>query len=84
MTVFELEKELVMQYQKRRRYHSPDRRPILGVPLNLEWDGCSTCGEVHVMGQGMYCSIDGKLPIAFVTLDGDTLQHGDSANDFAE
>ena len=72
-----------MQYQKRHRYHSPDRRPVLGVPLSLE-DGCSTCGEVHVIGQGLYCSIDGRRPIAFVMLDDDTAPHADSANDTAE
>lgn len=80
MPVLELEKELVMQYQKRRRYHSPDRRPVVGVPLNLEWDGCSADGEGHVIGQGLYCSIDGKRPIAFVMLDDDTAPRADSAN----
>jgi hypothetical protein len=80
----ELKKELVMQIQKRRRYHSPDRRPVVGVPLNLEWDGCSTCGEVHVVGQGQYCSIDGKRPIAFVMLDDDEASSEDSASDAAE
>jgi hypothetical protein len=73
-----------MQIQKRRRYHSPDRRPVVGVPLNLEWDGCSTCGEVHVVGQGQYCSIDGKRPIAFVMLDDDEASSEDSASDAAE
>lgn len=84
MTAIELEKELVMQYQKRRRYHSPDRRPILGVPLSLEWDGCSTCGDVHVIGKGQYCSIDGKRAIAFVMLDDDTSPLPDFMNDAAE
>jgi hypothetical protein len=70
-----------MQNQKRRRYHSPDRRPVVGVPMNMEWDGCSVCGEVHIIGQGMYCSIDGKRPVAFVMLEEDAAPSIDSRNE---
>lgn len=67
-----------MYFRKRRRYHSPDRRPVVGVQLDLEWDGCTICGEMHVIGQGVYCSIDGRHPIAFVMLDDDSDPHTDS------
>lgn len=50
-----------------RRYHSPDRRPVIETPIELEYE-CS-CGATFSMGKGRYHTLDGKRPIAFTTND---------------
>lgn len=55
--------------QRKRRYHAPDRKPVVGKPFVLEWDGCEICYELHEAGTGQYHTLDGKRPIAF-TSDG--------------
>lgn len=53
----------------RRRYHAPDRRPVIGEQVKLVWDGCSICGDPHIVGIGQYHSLDGKKPVAFTSTD---------------
>ena len=69
-----------MKSQKHRRYHSPDRRPIVGVAVELKWDGGQLCGEVHTVAVGQYHSLDGKKPVAFTMSDWDE-ETGKAVND---
>ena len=61
-------KELVMK-PIYRRYHAPDRHPVISKPFKLIWDGCRVCGELHAIGVGRYHSLDGRTPNAFTSTD---------------